>query len=580
MYERKQFTIKMKNISLLMCLLATFSLCACQENSSTNSSSNSSEDTNTSEVETANYNLRVDTTNAKVEYTTDESFTNDGLLVYLIKTIEGNRTEELTEEYQLYLDGIALYSGDELSLGSHEITVASTRTDITVRSTNYSINVVSPLVDRTLSEFIAWMLEEKNYQVETTIITPEGNAILNGTIVDNGVLWIEPTDDFDGYDFTSEGYGFSPYQGRTFVWKLDEEKEVLTDIFFIDNWINGNDQGWNNKSTRDRWGYRVNNGTIFTITNDELSYLKTLNPNEGQGSIYSIDVSHSEWLFTLIGYKDANWNPLSSFISGTLSIQVNSDGTMNISGQSTDDDSTIFPFTSKIYNVGKTTIPALENFLANPDFQGLDTRDPLLYFFEQIASDNYVIEANNKTSIHFTEKYIYGENGSYFIDDSSFALNAMTIAENNNRGLEAGIYPLIKENNDFTLGNEKYDDIYELRHLKNYREFKQENYFIKDGTTTYMWSLNKEEDAEYDPTFSLHFLLKWFIDPEFNVGTVNLGGAWSGVEIVKKVMLDVTKDTDYVITMYSDDAALGSFHINSFGNANILEADQLYNSFY
>ena len=570
----------MKKISLLICLLTTFSLCACQENSSTLSSDNSGEETSTSEVESATYNLRVDATNTKVEYTTDESFTNEGLLVYLVKTIEDNYTEELTEEYQLYLDGAAINNGDSLSLGSHEITVASTRTDITVRSTNYSINVVSPLVDRTLSEFITWMLEEKNYQVETTITTPTGDAVLNGTIVDNGVLWSEPTDDFDDYDFTTDGYGFSPYQGRTFVWKLDEENNVLTDIFFIDNWINGDDRGWNSKYTRDRWGYLVNNGTIFTITNDELSYLETVSPNEGQGSIYSIDVAHSEWLFTLVGYRLARWNPTESFISGTLSIQVNSDGTMNISGQSTGSGA-IYPFTSKIYNVGKTAIPALENFLANPDFQDADTREPLLYFFDQIETNNYVVETNNHNTVHFTENYIYGKNGEYFIGDSLLALNTMEVTADNKHGLESGIYPLINENEGFALSNEKYENIFTLRHLANYREFYQETYFVRDSSeaTTYTWTLSEQEDAAYDPTFSLHYLVKWFINPEFDLGNENLG-IWSGVEIINKVTLDVTKDTDYVITIYSEDTVLGSFHINSFGNGNILAADELYNSLY
>lgn len=528
------------------------------------STSETSESSSTSEEITTTKWLEIDISQVKTKFTTNETFTSQGLIVKLFTSYSNSTqiNEEITNDYQLFLNGQTLNEGDSLTRGEKEIVVAYTL-DNSTRSATYQIVVEQAVVQKTLYEVVNELVTTGNYSVKSYYVLSQTDyAEQNGIITKDGVYWSEPTDKYDDYDFT-DGFGYSSYNGRTFQFKLENNKVVPTG--FLDSMSSRSaDLGLWDKNSRDYYGYNIPNYSINNITDEELNYLKDLQPT--QGSIYNIDVKYSSWLFSLIGHKNAYYNPQASFQSGTIRVTVTSSGNLDVYTESSISLLAAYPMTSTINKIGTTEFEALENFLANPDFGDLDVGNPLLILKNNIDKGNYLVKDSLGNLSYYTSNYIFGEYLSQF-ENKDLLINCIELKDGNTLGVESGTYHLLNDNNTLKVETNPVLIRYELSCFRLFNSI--DTYFQKiDNTQTYVYELTESEMSGYDASGTLDFIVPWFIDKDIET------------TVIKTIELVVDSvSNEYTFAAYdAENILLGRFSISNFGNTKNDDAERLYQS--
>ena len=553
--------------TLLMLLIAcsSLTLASCKDslkNSSTSSNLTGQSSSTTSQ--TITYQLKIDTSNVKKTFTTEETFTSEGLIVNLVTLTDGIANDgEITTDYALFVNGQEIKENDSLTRGEKEIVVVYNGELKNVRSANYTISVEQAISQLSLYDVVNRILEEKNYTVESTYhMNNSQTAPIKGIILENGVYWQELTNNFETYDFT-DGYGYSTYDNRTFRFMIDGDN--LTNIEFIDQ-LGGycNDGGLFSKTTKGYYDY-ITNYSINVITDEELEYLSTLEPIEG--SIYNIDVEYSSWLFSMIGHKFAYYNPIYSFVSGTIQVTVNDDLTLDIYVESDYSLGAVMPMSAHVSAIGETHLTPLETFLENPDFGGAIEKDPLIDFKNIVSGlRNYTIISSDNKLTYFTENYIYGERLVKFENSDEWGkMNYIKLEANNTLGFEEGTYHLkLNNSGNFEATNEKVLAIY---YLDNFRMFNDiDRYFIKTSDNNYTYTLGGE--MTNDPSGTLGFFVPWFVDDTYGFNDVNN---------LTHVKLKIS-EVGYEFSMFRNDTSIGKFTITNINTTTNSAIENYYNT--
>ena len=160
--------------TLLMLLIAcsSLTLASCKDslkNSSTSSNLTGQSSSTTSQ--TITYQLKIDTSNVKKTFTTEETFTSEGLIVNLVTLTDGIANDgEITTDYALFVNGQEIKENDSLTRGEKEIVVVYNGELKNVKSANYTISVEQAISQLSLYDVVNRILEEKIIRLNLPII--------------------------------------------------------------------------------------------------------------------------------------------------------------------------------------------------------------------------------------------------------------------------------------------------------------------------------------------------------------------------------------------------------------------------